>query len=329
MTEIIGRQIELGVGVENVRGTPQVTAEHWVKKISANILAKAEKVVDESTRNVLEDSLGSRVVKKWFEGDLEGNVQVDMIGYLFYNIYGSVISANVAGSVYSHTFSVLKSITHPALSLFAKDGANSQEVFDTGMVGSLELTASMDDYVKFTASFMAAAGSANADTPSYATEYDFIGKDITVKVAATQGALAGATATKVKDLSVTWDTGLINDHVFGSYDPDNVLNGRLSLEGEITLNYDDDTFKDLYTADTTQYMQITIQGAADIGGGSNPTIDLILNKVQIQDWNRDDSSDELVPQTVSFKAFYNETDGEQSELVLTNLTTEYATALTN
>jgi hypothetical protein len=97
----------------------------------------------------------------------------------------------------------------------------------------------------------------------------------------------------------------------------------MMIEGEFTLNFDATTFKDLYLADTYKYMQIKIQGDANLGGGSNPTITITLNRVQIMDWNREGGNDELVTQPVSFKAFYNPTDGEQSTTVLRNLTEEY------
>jgi len=325
MSEIIGKQIEVGIAVEETRGTPQGTAEHWFKNVTASIVERAEKAVDDSNRNRIEDSLGARLVKKWVEGDLEGIVHADAIGYLFYNIYGAVSSGVVSGSVYDHTFSVANSIQHPSLTLIAKDGANSQDDFTNAMVGSLEISASVDDYVRFTASFMAGATSSNADTPAYVTEYDFVGKDITVKFADTEGGLAGATATKVKEVTVSWDQGLIADHVLGSYTPDDIYDGNHAIEVQITPNYEDDTFKDLYTAGTYKYMQVVIQGSQDIGGGSNPTITLILNRVQVMDWNREGGRDELITQPITVKAFYNETDSEMSSLVLRNLTTEYDT----
>ena len=71
-------------------------------------------------------------------------------------------------------------------------------------------------------------------------------------------------------------------------------------------------------------MQITIQGSADIGSGENPTILILLNKVQIQDWDRAGGNDELVLQTIPFKAFYNAVDSQQSKITLTNLTSEYS-----
>lgn len=327
MSEIIGRNIELGIALEETRGTAEAVAEKWFKKVTATVVEKSEKVVDESTRNVLEDSLGARLTKKWIEGDLEGNVHADAIGYLLYNIYGAVSSANVSGSIYDHTFSVANSIQHASMTLFSKDGGVDQSVFSNCMLGSLELTATVDEYVKFTGSFTGKGVAANSDTPSYDTEYDFVGKDIEVKFADTEGGLAGATATKVKEISINYDTGLISDFVLGDYNPDDVYNSKMAIEGSITLNYDDQTFKDLYLDDSYKYMQIVIQGSQDLGSGNNPTITIILNKAQIMDWNRDGGADELVTQPISFKAFYNETDGEQSSLVLRNVTEEYDTPI--
>jgi len=326
MSEIIGRQIELGVTVEQTRGTPQAVAEKWLKKITANIRSRAEHAIDESSHGVLEDSDGRRVIKKWIEGDVEGNLHIDAIGYFLYNIFGSISSSWVASGVYSHVFTLAQSIQHASLAIFAKDGGAQQKVFNNAMVGSLQIQAAMDGIVRFTASIMAKTEATNSDTPSYDTEYDFIGKDITVKMADTEAGLSGATAIKAKDLNITFDQGIISDYVFGSYNPDDIYNGKMSIEGEMTLNFEDTTYKDLYLADTNKYMQIQIAGTTDIGGGNYPTITILLYKVRISDWDRSGGNDELVTQKVSFKAFYNSTDSKQSQVTVKNNTAEYSSA---
>lgn len=324
MSEIIGKQIEVGVAVEETRGTPQSSAEKWLKKVTATIVERAEKAVDDSTRNRLEDSLGARLVRKWAEGDLEGVLHADGIGYLLYNLYGAVSSSLVSGSTYDHTFSVDNDISNASLTLIAKDGANSQDAFTNVMLGSLEIKAVQNDYVRFTASFMGGEASTNSDTPSYATtEYDFVGRDIEIKFADTEGGLAGATPTKVKEATIKWDTGLIADHVLGDYYPDDIYNGNHALEVELTPNYNDDTFKDLYTGDTYKYAQIKIEGSQDMGGGTYPTLTLVLNRAQIMDWNREGGNDEVITQPITVKAFFNEVDNEMSSLVLRNVTQEY------
>ncbi|MDP2654898.1 MAG: phage tail tube protein [Candidatus Omnitrophota bacterium] len=327
MPNIIGRQIEVGVGVEETRGTVQSAPEKWMKKITANIVERAEKIVDQSTRGRLEDAENARVVRKWVEGDLEGNVHADAIGYLFLNIYGAVTSTVVAGSAvpaYDHVFSLAQNLQHPSLTFVVKDGGVQQRGFNGGMLSALTLDASVNDFLKFKASIMAREGATNADSVTYDTEYDFIGRDIVVKVADTEGGLAGATATKVKSLSVNWKTGLIPNHVLGSYSPDDIYNGQFEIDGQFSLDYIDNTFKDLFLADTNKYMSITITGAASIDeDDNNPTITLILNKVQVMDWNREGGAADLVTSPISFKAFYNPTDAEMSTLTIRNLTAEY------
>jgi len=324
MSEIIGKQIEVGVGTEEVRGTPSSVAEKWLPKVVANVIERADKTIDESSRGNIEDTIGSRVTKKWYEGDLEMNITADAIGWFLYNVYGTDTDTNVAGSVYQHIFTMAQNIIHPSLNLFMHDGSESKERLSNGMVGSLEIQANVDEYVKAIISFVAKTGVASTDTPSYDTEYDFVGKDITVKIAATEIGLATAEETVIKGVNMTLDPGLIRDHVIGELTPDDIYNAKLSIEGEMVLNYVDDTFKDLFTGDSYRYMEISIiDTSTDIGGGSNPTITILLNRVSIIDWNREGGQDDLVEQTVRFKAFHNVGDDQQSQITLINLTPEY------
>lgn len=321
MAEFIGREIEVGLASEETRGTAESTADHWVKKINANIIPRTTKVIDESTRGVLEDSQGSRVVRKWYEGELNGIVHADALGYLLKNLYGSLSTTEtVSGTVYEHTFTLLESIEHPTLSIFRKDGSATQEVFGGGVLSTLEITANTEDFVRFTAQLMASSSASNSDTPSYSSEYDFIGKDLEVKIADTEAGLTGASALKLKTLTVRYDTGANSDFVFGSDTPDDVYNSRMSIEIEFTKNYTDTTFEDLFNSDDAKYMQIAVTGDADIGSGNNPSITWVFNKVQVQNWERGGDADSLVEETVTCKAFWNGSDGEQSTVTLQNLT---------
>jgi hypothetical protein len=191
------------------------------------------------------------------------------------------------------------------------------------MVGTLELSASVDDYVRFTAAFIAGVAAANADTPSYDTEYDFIARDITVKVATTEAGLTGATPIKVKNLSLNWDTGLIRDHVVGSYDPDDIYNSKLMIEGNMTLNFADEVFKDYYLQNDELYLEVAIVGEADLDSGENPSVTVLLNKAMVTEWTRSGEADALVTQDVTFRAFYNATDSKQSQVTINNLTNTY------
>lgn len=322
--EILGRQIEFGVSTETTRGTPESSVEKWQRKVTANVVERATHAVDDTTRGRLEDGEGRRVVQTYVEGSVEGILHADVLGYYLANIYGIVVTSTVAGSVKQHIFTLGQNIQHPSLTLYAKDGAVQQKSFANAVVNTLELSVAMDDYVRFSANFIASAAASNSATPSYDTEYDFIARDITVKIADSEAGLTGATASKIKELSISWDQGAICDHVVGSKLADDIYNGPMKIEGKFTVNFSDTTFKDLYLADTAKYMSITIAGEADIGTGNHPTITVLLYKVQIMDWNRSGGANELVTEPISFRAFYNPSDAKQSKVTLKNLTASYS-----
>lgn len=330
MGEIIGRDIEVGFSTEAVRGTAETVVDKWFRNVTANIVERAENVEDDTSRGRLEDMEGRRVVQKYIEGDMDGIAHADAIGYLYSSLYGKVSSSVVAGSVYDHEFTLNQNIEHQSLTVFGKDGDAQQVKFAGCMVNTLEINATVDDYVRFTAGIIGKEATDDTATPSYDTEYDFIGCDITVKIADTEAGLAGAEASKLKEVTLTHDQGGLRDHVLGNCPPDNVYNTKKMITGEMTLNFTDETFKDLYLSDLAKYMSITIEGEADIGGGNNPSITYVLNKVLVNDWNKNENGkDELVTQTVSFKAYYNKTDQEQSKVTLRNLTASYANVPSN
>ncbi len=323
--EFIGRQIDFAIAIEQVRGTAETVAQRTVRKVSANLIPRADRVVDDSTFGRIEDAERVRTVRKWTEGDVEGIVHADVLGYFLLNLYGTVASNTVSGAT-THDFSMEQSIVHPSLTGFIKDGDVRQESVAGLMLTKLEISASTDDYVRYNASFIGKESAADVSVlPALATEYDFISRDITVKIASSEAGLAAATALKIKDFSVTFNTNAEADFVFGSYSPDDIYNKKFSIEGKFTRNYIDTTFQDLYEGDNFVYMQITIEGEATIGSGSaHPKIVVLLNKAQINDWSRSSDGDALVTEDVSFKGFYNISDSEQSTVELVNVTSEYS-----
>lgn len=327
MSKILGRNIEFGVAVEANRGTAETTADKWVKKITADVIEKADKKLDENTIGVMEDGQDMKIVRKWIEGSLEMNAHIDVLGYFFQNIYGASTPTDLSDGVYSHAFAYSQSVSHPTLSLFMKD--SEQLVFNGGVINQLEIDAMPDDFVKVKADFLAKASATNSDTVSYDTEHGFIGRDVNVYFADTEAGLTGATAIKCKGLKLTFSNGAITNNVVGSLTPDNIYNGAFGIEGSFDIDFEDETYKDLFLADSYKYMKIAIIGADDIADeiGSSTTryasFILTLNKVAITGWERKDESDNIVVQPVSFKALYNETDSEMSTLTIINNTASY------
>lgn len=322
--EFIGREIEVGVAIEATRGTAESSPAKSICKMTASIQPKSEKADNDCTNGSFAKRKGRRVTTKFVEGELEMITQIDVMGYMYASLYGIVQSSVVAGSVYDHEFTLDNSILHPSLTVFAKEGSVNQAKYAGCVVSDMELTATPDDYVKMTATFRGSEEASDSSSFSYDTEYDFIGRDVEVKIADTEAGLSGATALTLKEVTITHAQGDVPDPVLGSYYPDNYNKGH-EITGSFTLNYTDETFKDLNLGDSSKYMQISITGEANIGGGNNPTLTYVFNNVQITDWDAPDGgADELVTQEVSFQAYDNTIDNEQSKVTLRNLTSSYA-----
>lgn len=327
MSEFIGREINMAVGVEAVRGTAQVTAGRTIRKVTCDIIPRADRVIDDTTFGRLEDAERVRTVRKWSEGGLEGILHADVLGYFLLNIYGDVNSGVDAGDAYKHTFSLEQSLAHPTLTLFVKDADVRQEKIAGAVISKFSINSSSDNYVRFKAEFLGKEGTDDTSSlPALSDEYDFVGRDVSVKIADTEEGLAAATALKAKDLSIEWNPNAEADYVLGSYSPDNIYNKQMSIEGEMSLNYVDNTFEDLYKGDDFKFMQITIQGEAEIETGKHPKAVITCHKIQVTDWSRTSAGNDISTQSVKWKAFLNTDESKQSEVELTNLTTEYIAA---
>lgn len=321
--EHIGRELAVGVAIENVRGTAETTASKWLKKTNASILPQVDKVIDDSSFGRLEDAEEARTVREWFEGETAGVLHADAIGYYLAQMYGDVTTATVTGAVRTHTFDLAQDITHPTLSLFVSDPVKN-EVYNGAVVSSLSIEATTDDYVRYTANILARASASHADTVSYDVEYDFIGKDITVKMADTSAGLTGATAIPLKTLNISYETGAISDWVFGSTAPVHYT-GAFGIEFDFTKNHTDTAFETLYKNNGAKYFEITIKGGDVLVGSNAPELKFTFNKVKVTEYDVDDSSNELREESVTCKALYNVTDSKQSTVFLRNLTAEYVT----
>ena len=323
MNEFIGREIDFAVAVEGTRGTAESVASKNVRKVTADLTPMVEKVIDDSTFGRLEDSENSRIVRRWSEGNVEGIVHVDVLGYYLTNLYGSKATTEPETDVFQHIFTLEQNIQHPTLTGFIKEAGVRQLKVPNLVFSSFEINATTDNYVRYSGSIMGKESIADTSTiPALDNEYDFIGKDVTVKQATTLVGLGSADAIKAKEISVSWETNAEADYVFGDDSPDNIYNKQFTITGSFTRNFSDTVFANLYQSDEYRYMSITIEGDAVLGD-EKPTIELILNKVSITNQSTSAGADDLVTETVEFKAFYNAVDTQQSRVRIINITENY------
>jgi hypothetical protein len=317
--QFIGRDIEVGVALGDAS-----SADHSIQKSTANIFKNVETAEDETTRGSIISGKGRRVTQKYAEGSISGNVHSEAIGYFLRNVWGDSESTSEGDSVYSHEFTLDDNHIHDELTFFLKEGTEEKMV-EAAHINSLEVSASPDSYITFTAEIIAEDLEDSSFTPSYSTEYDFIGKDVTLVVADTKVGLGTENPIEVKEVTINQNRNLNRYHILGSYSPKKIYGPRFDNEITITKEYLNDTFKDLHEGDGSKYIRITIEGDEAIGGTKKAKLEYDFYKVQVTDWSKNDGADELIEETFTLKAYEN-TDEETDKLgkvTLQNLTEDY------
>jgi hypothetical protein len=327
MSKGIGKTFGFGIAKEATRGTAESTADFWIPFEEMNIDEKDTKIVDENAYGVIEDSVSQSIVKQWAEGNAKLPVYDKSIGLILLSLFGDVDSAAHSGETlaYDHTYSVLQDSQHQSLTLFVNDPLSGQDYKHAlGVVSSLELSYALGKYIGVTPSFKAKKGETATLTPSISVENKFLSQHVSFKIAANQAGLDAASAINVKSLSLKIDQGITDNDVLGSIAPDDFLTTQFSIEGNVELVWEAETYKDMALEATEKAMRIDIKNSdVTIGTAANPQLKIDLHKVIFKDITRPVKVKDLVMQTLSFKAHYNITDSKMVTAVLTNLQASY------
>lgn len=336
MSYLLGESVNLGIGGESAaaRGTG-VAPSIWLPgRTPTGIRAIVEKVLLRETRGSGVMSHASEIVQKRAEGDLEFNLRVNSIGWIFRSLLGS--STSVAKSapnaaVYDHTFGVLlNNPQHPSLTLALSQPNHQDYEYANAIVNSLEIRTPVDDLVNATVGFIAKGEAEHSDYAvafSETAERYFRNHDVTIKLATDVTGLDAAPALSVKEFSLSINNNARPDMNIGSQTPADVLALLMEIGGSLTLDYLDKTYHDLFTAGSYRAMRIEMtRSDVTIGSSANPKVQIDLPKISFEDLSPDRPLDDVVKENLSFTAHYDETTAKAISVVLTNLITTYAVA---
>lgn len=325
MTKFIGRQVNVGIGKESVRGTA-VAPTYWVPKMELSHDDKIQQVVNENSMGIIEDSTDASVVQKFSEGEIKGRALDDSLGLFLMATIGSDVATVVGGEtlVYDHVFSVLQSAQHPSLTIAVKEPNNANGLrYTLAMIDSLELNAELNKFVEIKAKYRANSNATGTLlTPSYPTTSNFfLPQHGVIKVATNQAGLAGASAINIKRATLSVKKNIEDDQVIGNIGVTDRLNKQLEIEGSIEIMYDDRTYVDtMMLGDLQKALRISfINTDKVIGNTSNPTLTIDLHKVKFSEVGLKLDNGDFVTQTLNFKAFYNTTDSKMITTTLRNL----------
>lgn len=328
MTAKIGRQFSLGLAKETTRGTTPASPTFWVRHDEIGVQEKRDFVKQEFSIGIIEDAIGADVSKEFVEGDVSAPVTDKAIGLLLLNALGTVATqANTPETgVHTHGFSVLQTAQHPSLSLYIDDPASGQDYTHANcMLSSIELNAETGAYASVTASFKGKKGATATLTPAVTTENVFRPQDITLKQASSLAGLAGASALSVRKVSLKIEKNLEDDDTLGSTTPADFYNKQMVVTGSLEAVYQNESdYKQYALAGTARAIRLSlINTSVTIGASTNPKVQIDLAKCVFEEIAINRGKDDIVTQTLSFKAFYSTTDASSVTASVVNTHASY------
>lgn len=328
MPKIIGRQVSLGIAKETVRGTPNAAADFWVPFEEMSLDEKDLKALDDQANGVIEDSTSQSIVKQWAELSgkfLIGDKHFPLILFSTLGSLSTGANADASGTIKDHTITVGQSVQHQALSLYLDDPAAQDYKHGLGAIESLEISYEQGKYIGYALKMMAKKGATTTNTPSVSNENRFAPQHVTFKLATNQAGLGAASAQIVKMLKLKISTGLEDDSVLGNLTPADFLNKKLVIEGEVEAIWQNESdFKTFTLAGTQKAMRLDLTNTdVTIGTAANPKLVIDLYKVIFSELNRPFKINDVIRQTLQFKAHYSIADSKMISIVATNAQASY------
>lgn len=305
MAKFIGRRVNVGIGKETSRGVG-VASSQTIPKINYTFDDKANKArAGEGLGNISGGGSQAIVVSRFSEGSIDGEIDVNSFGLILLATFGTESVAAYQTTAYTHTYTLANTNQHTTLSIHCDDPIQDK-IFKGCMVDSLEFEINQSDVVKFTCGLKGRKGNDDNFSPSYAVDYKFVGRDLILKVASDTSGLAAASALSVKELKITINKNTDFDNVLGTLEPEDVLNKQFTIQGSLTLNYEDETWKNYMTGGTKRAIGIKLTNTRDtIGSAGNPEFYLELPIVDFSEWESQRGNDDIAGQTINFTALYD------------------------
>lgn len=274
---------------------------------------------EEQGQGVIADSDSNYVVMQMGEGEVEAEIYDKALGLFLMSLLGSAPSTG-GSNPYTHTYTLSNSNQHQSLSLYWED-PDRNDMFPLSVVDNLRISVEPLGKVQYTVGFKSKrAREWTNQTQNYTSlGSKFLHQHLSFKLAANVGALAAASPISLKSLELNISANTVFDHVMGTVEPEDILNQQFAVEGNINLNLEDDTYRDLMLNGTYRAMEIKLTN------GASSILTLQFPRVDFTQWEHDYTLNEIAKQTIQFKANYDQANALDiiSTATLVNTQTSY------
>lgn len=320
MGKYIWRKVNVWFWKETTRWTA-VAPDLRCPKASLDFDEKSEKVIDESSIGVIEDSFDWHVVKQRAEWSFECNAYANAIWYILLNLFGSVSTSGSTGE-YTHEFSVDETNQHQSLTIGLADDTQDKQ-FPLAMIDSAEITAETWNFVTISSDFRSQKWSNASLTPSYSNDFALLWKHVQVYLADDLTGLDSASSIQATQVTLTINKNLEDVDVLGSVQPLDFCNTFFNIEWSMELLRDDATYQAIYMDGVKKAMRIEIVDNDTTLSSGHPTLTFDLANVIMTEYAKNQDNNALIRQTLTFRGLYSMTENSMITAKLINSQSAY------
>ena len=334
MVRHIGRLHKFGIGIQTAPGVEK-TPDFWIPLLEGSSFQDKPEYKDNeggygNTVGISDTQIGFNKA----DGDMNGKIQLRSVGAEMTLLHGQAPTSvqRTTTGVFDHTWDMLTSTNATKLATLSKEEPNfSGKHKDVG-INTWSLDTELGDFIKRTMNLMGGPEySTTAATPAYIDDIEFMTDHMNVRLAA-EGAndatIEAATPIKITGFGLNFNKNVELTQEYGSKDPSSASSKVIAIDGSIEAFYDDRMYYTLARANgnkgTSQAMRVSIKDANLIigtSGSHNPEIRFTLSNIKFQLPEKTPDNNELVKQTIPFKAYVSMIDGK---LLTTRVTNAYA-----
>lgn len=298
MTKFVSRRGVLGVAIEATRGTA-TEPTFWIPYATMGFKDTVTEAREEQGLGNLADTDSKYVVMKMAEGSVDAQIYDKALGVFLTGLFGA--SPSTSGSnPYTHTFTQSNTNQHKSLSLYWQD-PDRDYLFPLAMIESFQISIDEGGIVNYSVGFKSKTArdwtTQTADFTSLGNK--FLQQHTQFKLAADIAGLSAATAISIKQLNLTITKNTMYDGVLGTVEPEDILNQQLTVEGDVTLNLEDDTWRNYML--NGDYKALSLK----LNRSSSSSMELQFPRVDFSEWEPDLNLNEIAKQKINFKANYD------------------------
>lgn len=331
MSRFSGRRVTVGFKKEAVRGTKETSGFYYYPFLSASFNDKNDKKTNDSAYGSIVKSNDQITTLQSGEGDMEGKIFSQGIGYLLTMLFGAAptTTTDVGGDTGAnqHVFALANNNSHQSFTTQVID-PNTSLAFALSMLDSFKFTWVKDDFTKVAIQTLSKASSSGTGSATFLTSDDneFLPKHLSLFLADDVSGLdAASEASSITSFSFEVKKNLTITQTTKSKDQvDDIHNVDFEISGSIEKYYEDTTYKGYDLNDTMKALRVKIEDSVNKAGTTTPTsLTFDFNKVAFSNYKPGYGNSDISTETFDFTGLLKIGDSAAMGATLVNKAASY------